>query len=102
MRTDGDTISIRGRSVQSYPRGFAPRTPLHALSLAASPARSVRVARSQCSLASCLELMALVSISNQQSAISNQQSAISNQQSAIRIYPVNTLLASPDLTYTHA
>jgi len=23
-----------------YPRGFAPRTPLHALSLAASPARS--------------------------------------------------------------
>src|SRR5262245_5386390 len=28
-----------------YPRGFAPRTPLHALSRAASPARSVRVAR---------------------------------------------------------
>jgi 3-oxoadipate enol-lactonase len=27
------------------PRGFAPRTPQHALSLAASPARSVRVAR---------------------------------------------------------
>src|SRR5262249_18713208 len=28
------------------PRGFAPRTPLHALSRAASPARSVRVAHS--------------------------------------------------------
>src|SRR5205085_3014131 len=27
------------------PKGFAPRTPLHAHSLAASPARSVRVAR---------------------------------------------------------
>jgi hypothetical protein len=27
------------------PRGFAPRTPLHALSRAAAPARSVRVAR---------------------------------------------------------
>src|SRR5262245_8366986 len=27
------------------PRGFAPRTPLHALSRAASPARAVRVAR---------------------------------------------------------
>src|SRR5204863_7704923 len=27
------------------PRGFAPRTPLHALSRAASPPRSVRVAR---------------------------------------------------------
>jgi hypothetical protein len=27
-------------------RGFAPRTPLHALSRAASPARSVRVAHS--------------------------------------------------------
>jgi hypothetical protein len=34
-----------------YPRGFAPRTPLHALSRAASPARSVRVARSLRSLA---------------------------------------------------
>ena len=33
------------------PRGFAPRTPLHALSLAASPARSDRVARSLRSLA---------------------------------------------------
>src|SRR5262249_4881962 len=33
------------------PRGFAPRTPLHALSRAASPARSVRVARSWYSLA---------------------------------------------------
>src|SRR5262245_59792784 len=31
--------------------GFAPRTPLHALSRAAAPARSVRVARSPCSLA---------------------------------------------------
>jgi NAD(P)-dependent dehydrogenase (short-subunit alcohol dehydrogenase family) len=31
---------------QPLPRGFAPRTPLHALSLAASPARSVRVAHS--------------------------------------------------------
>ena len=30
-----------------YPRGFAPRTPPHALSRAASPARSVRVARSR-------------------------------------------------------
>ena len=36
---------------RSYPRGVAPRTPLHALSLAASPARSGRVARSLCSLA---------------------------------------------------
>src|SRR5262249_36395447 len=38
------------RSVPSHlhpPRGFAPRTPLHALSLAASPARSDRVARSR-------------------------------------------------------
>jgi hypothetical protein len=33
------------------PRGFAPGAPLHALSRAASPARSGRVARSQCSLA---------------------------------------------------
>src|SRR6266542_2935711 len=31
---------------QSYSRGFAPRTPLHALSRAASSARSGRVARS--------------------------------------------------------
>src|SRR5262245_39748704 len=37
-----------------YPRGFAPRTPLHALSLAASPARSDRVARSRRSLAPSL------------------------------------------------
>src|SRR4029450_10498309 len=35
----------------SYPRGFAPRTPLHARSRAASPARSARVARSRSSLA---------------------------------------------------
>ena len=32
--------------IQVIPRGFAPRTPLHAPSLAASPARSGRVARS--------------------------------------------------------
>src|SRR4051812_1856795 len=38
------------------PRGFAPRTPLHALSLAASPARSARVARSRGSLATPLRL----------------------------------------------
>ncbi len=31
----------------AFPRGFAPRTPLHALSCAASPAHSVRVARSR-------------------------------------------------------
>ena len=31
----------------SRPRGFAPRTPRHALSRAAAPARSVRVARSR-------------------------------------------------------
>ena len=35
----------------SHPRGFAPRTPLHAPSRAASPARSGRVARSHGSLA---------------------------------------------------
>src|SRR5262245_64416061 len=34
-----------------YPRGFAPRAPLHALSRAAAPARAVRVARSWYSLA---------------------------------------------------
>src|SRR5207245_9257249 len=33
-------------SNHSYPRGFAPRTPLHALSRAAAPPRSVRVAHS--------------------------------------------------------
>jgi TonB family protein len=38
-------------NVLPYPRGFAARTPLHALSRAASPARSVRVARSLYSLA---------------------------------------------------
>src|SRR3954451_25392707 len=38
------------------PRGFAPRTPRHALSLAASPARSARVARSRGSLATPLRL----------------------------------------------
>ena len=40
------------------PRGFAPRTPLHALSRAASPARSVRAARSLHSLA----LLALLAV----------------------------------------
>src|SRR5918994_1861020 len=35
----------------SPPRGLAPRTPLHAPSRAASPARSGHVARSRCSLA---------------------------------------------------
>src|SRR5262249_35581217 len=39
-------------NVDSHPRGFAPRTPQHAHSLAAPPARSVRVARSLRSLAS--------------------------------------------------
>src|SRR5262249_50446776 len=38
--------SISARFLLHYPRGFAPRTPLHAPSLAASPARSVRVAHS--------------------------------------------------------
>ena len=33
-----------GCGVESFPRGFAPRTPLHALSRAAASARSVRVA----------------------------------------------------------
>ena len=37
--------------VLSYPMGFAPRTPLHAPSRAAAPARSGRVARSHGSLA---------------------------------------------------
>ena len=41
--------------VLSYPRGFAPRTPLHAPSRAAAPARSGRVARSHGSLAPCNE-----------------------------------------------
>src|SRR5687767_15769990 len=36
----------RNRCISLFPRGFAPRTPLHALSRAASPARSVRVAHS--------------------------------------------------------
>jgi len=39
------------RRHSSYSRGFAPGTPLHALSRAASSARSGRVARSACSLA---------------------------------------------------
>src|SRR5687767_12961673 len=36
----------RNRCISLFPRGCAPRTPLHALSRAASPARSVRVAHS--------------------------------------------------------
>src|SRR4051794_12204494 len=44
-------IKCNSRRLHSFPRGFAPRTPLHALSLAAAPARSDRVARSRCSLA---------------------------------------------------
>jgi hypothetical protein len=47
-------MMIRGRAaarVDSHPGGFALRPPLHALSLAASPARSVRVARPLRSLA---------------------------------------------------
>jgi hypothetical protein len=36
----------KGPGHETHPRGFAPRTPLHAHSLAASPARSVRVAHS--------------------------------------------------------
>ena len=39
-------ISSRSSRSIHQPRGFAPRTPLHALSRAASPARSDRVARS--------------------------------------------------------
>ena len=52
---DFPKLPLRGcnsrRLHQHYSRGFAPRTPLHALSLAASPARSDRVARSLRSLA---------------------------------------------------
>src|SRR5262245_12491846 len=47
-------------AARNFPRGASPRrTPLHALSLAAPPARSVRVARSLRSLArfsSCRQL----------------------------------------------
>jgi O-antigen ligase len=39
--------SARSLRLVVYPRGFAPRTPPHALSRAAAPARSVRVARSR-------------------------------------------------------
>src|SRR5260221_8168119 len=39
-------------AIHYSPRGFAPRTPLHALSRAASPAPSDRVAHSLCSFAS--------------------------------------------------
>ena len=52
-RFDG-SLRARGslaRLVRVQPRGFAPRTPLHALSLAASTARSERVAHSRGSFA---------------------------------------------------
>jgi hypothetical protein len=45
------TKALVERLFQPFPRGFAPRTPRHALSRAASPARSDRVARSPRSLA---------------------------------------------------
>ena len=45
----------RSNDTNLNPRGFAPRTPLHALSRAASTARSDRVARSHGSLASWSE-----------------------------------------------
>ena len=48
--SDSPTRSLARRFVgalQAHPKGFAPRTPQHALSRAASSARSVRVARSQ-------------------------------------------------------
>src|SRR6188474_3086689 len=44
-----------------HPRGFAPRTPLHALSRAASPARSVRVAHSLRSFAMTASTLVLCS-----------------------------------------
>ena len=47
----GGADDDRALGHQFYPRGFAPRTPLHATSRTASPARSGRVARSPCSLA---------------------------------------------------
>ena len=43
---DGPERRAAGGLVVFYPRGFAPRTPQHALSRAAAPARSVRVAHS--------------------------------------------------------
>src|SRR4051794_10112067 len=43
------------RLLKCYPRGLSPSDSLHALSLAAASARSVRVARSRRSLARCLE-----------------------------------------------
>src|SRR6266567_1412517 len=56
--TRGARSRLRGRSISGLrsrsriqSRGFAPRTPLHALSLAASPARSDRVAHSRRSFA---------------------------------------------------
>ena len=41
----------RGDRIETLTEGLRPRTPPHALSRAAAPARSVRVARSRCSLA---------------------------------------------------
>jgi len=38
--------TVAGPRNQNPPRGLAPRTPLHRHSLAASPARSIRLARS--------------------------------------------------------
>src|SRR6478672_4171594 len=49
VRSSGED---KGSAVILYPRGFAPRTPLHARSRAASPARSARVAHSLRSFAS--------------------------------------------------
>src|SRR5213078_3306618 len=52
VRCAHSPLLSRGPSGLSYPRGVAPRTPPPALSRAAAPARSVRVARSLRSLAS--------------------------------------------------
>src|SRR5580765_3395210 len=46
-RSFANTVSRFASASSSYPRGFAPRTPRHALSRAAAPARSVRVAHSR-------------------------------------------------------
>src|SRR5690606_16879113 len=53
-RRSAGSLRSRGSfaALTRFYRGFAPRTPLHALSLAAPPARSDRVARSRRSLAS--------------------------------------------------
>src|SRR4249919_1222559 len=55
VQPDGDVVLLELEHVGQLhfvPRGFAPRTPLQPHSLAASPARSVRLARSLRSLAS--------------------------------------------------